>query len=153
MNASFNRRIKRICAQVMLLVWLFALSSGVVNACLVEVRGTHSHPRAIVGAAGEHEEEITAGHRVVVHDVDAGIGQSHAAKAPCLKVCDEAPPSPIQARSAPQGDLDGPDLVPALPGAWSMPPSLEGFGTRSSALARTAPPGLPSRVRFSRLAL
>lgn len=38
-----NNRTRRCTAMAMLLVWLFALSAGVVNACALQNAGTHGH--------------------------------------------------------------------------------------------------------------
>ena len=38
-----NSRTRRNTACAMLFVWLFALASGVANACLLEPRGVHDH--------------------------------------------------------------------------------------------------------------
>jgi hypothetical protein len=41
MKLFSNIRSKRSIAFIALLVWVFALASGVANACLLEARGTH----------------------------------------------------------------------------------------------------------------
>ncbi len=43
MQHNSNARAKRNTASMMLLVLLFALTSGVANACLMQERATHNH--------------------------------------------------------------------------------------------------------------
>ena len=43
MNSFSNHRAKRNTTLVALLVWVFALASGMVNACLLEMPGKHAH--------------------------------------------------------------------------------------------------------------
>ena len=131
MNFVANRHIRHHTAVVVLLVWLFALASGVANACLLEAPGTHSHePQA----------------SVLDHDDDA----THAARESCLKVCSDGAQSPTTQDPRPlQADL-GPALLvavlwnPALPVAAAPRP-----------ISPDPPPatGPPIRVRFARLAL
>ncbi|MEP6964245.1 MAG: hypothetical protein ABI845_02070, partial [Polaromonas sp.] len=73
MKLLFNRRAKRNTAFMVLLVWLFALASGVANACLLEARQTHSHI-ATLSQAAEHPSAIVPGHTGAVAD---GFGESH----------------------------------------------------------------------------
>jgi hypothetical protein len=98
--------VKCNTAFLVLLVWVFVLSSGVANACLLEARGGHGH----LTATGVFQEGATpgmsAGHvrAVANHDDDA-----HSSEASCLKACDDV------AQSLPKQDLTTaqPDPGPA----------------------------------------
>ena len=64
---------------MVLLAWLFALASGIANACLLETRQTHSH----IGTDSSFEAAAQApvilpGHTGTLSD---GVGEQHS-KAP-----------------------------------------------------------------------
>ncbi len=94
-----NTRTRRNTARVMLFVWLFALASGVANACLLEPHGIHDHGSplshlsatgATPGVAGDRAEDITH------DDGDSDIGPTNA----CLKACDESSQSLLKHSSS-----------------------------------------------------
>ena len=145
MKLLFNSRSKRNTAFMVLLVWLFALASGVANACLLEARQTHSHG-ATSSHAVEHASVIVPGHTGVVAD---GLGESPF-KAPCLKVCDDGTRSfPKQDSTVAQTDPGPAPLVVVLWGAVApVVPML-----REIEIEQPATPVLPIRVRFSRLVI
>jgi hypothetical protein len=139
MQFSSHRRASRATAFVVLLAWLFALASGVANACLLEVRGTHGHdaPSAVVSAG--HAGAV-AGHH---HD-------SHGAKANCLKVCSDGGQSPTTPDiKVAQADIG---LAPVVAVLWNPAVPLAAAPHRVTDDPPTAA-GPPIRVRFSRLAL
>ena len=149
MNSCSNTRVKRHAASVVLFVWLFALASGIANACLLEAHAIHRHGIAVTHAAEAPEAPgVSAGH--AGSDADHAAG-SHPSKAPCLKVCDDGAQSLVK-----QGaglDVSQPGLAPAFMNSWTGP-------TASGALAPgwvrdfVPPiPRVPIRVQFSRLAL
>lgn len=141
-----NRDARRKTAFAVLLVWLFALASGVANACLLQERGTHSQ----VAAAGSDgpAHAVAAGH--------AGVAAGHdpaplAAKAPCLKVCSDGAQSLLtQGSKVAQGEAGPPPRAVEL---WpeAKKPDLRARGSAGDSPAGTVGP--PIRVRFSRLAL
>ena len=122
---------KRNTAFMMLLLWLFAVSSGIVNACALEPHGT----AVTVGYAAT----------LVGHD-----GTLDASMAPCPKVCDDSSQALIKL----QAFFDLADSGPALPESmlWAaaMQVVLAHRHTDSSPTATSEP---PVRVRYSRLAL
>jgi hypothetical protein len=142
-----NTRAKRNTAFVALLVWLFALASGVANACLLEARGTRSHVAIAESPAPTHAPAESAGHAGVVagHDDD-----SDTSKAPCLKVCDDGSHSvPTQYSGVDQTD---PGMAPVVAVLWRATTPVILASRRMEDLQPPAP-GQPFRVRYSRLAL
>ena len=143
-----NISAKRDAAFLVLLVWLFALASGMVNACLLEVRQTHSHVAATASFDAAQMSVILPGHAGAVAD-ETGVGESHF-KAPCLKVCDDSSRSfPNQVLTVAHTD-PGPALLVLV--LWSTTaPDVPALGQIDD--EQPAAPGLPVRVRFSRLAI
>jgi hypothetical protein len=145
MRPFFHSRAKRNTAFVVLLVWLFALASGVANACLVQMtdmRGDGSH-----FSSAEKRNAISAAHVGAVSRHDSGL---QASKSQCLKVCDLG----SQSLTKQQPSLDLTHLAPAplLAVAWTRTaPVMAVLGL--AAFQRPRDPGLPIRVRLSRLAL
>lgn len=147
MKIFSNTRAKRKTAFMVLLVWLFALASGVANACLLEARQTHSHvATAASSEPAAHASVILLGHTGAVAD---GVGESHF-KAPCLKVCDDGSRSfPKQDSTVTQTD-PGPALLVLV--LWNtVEPVIPTL--RQMEVEQPAAPELPIRVRFSRLAI
>ena len=143
-----NSRTRRSTAGVMLLVWLFALASGVANACLLEARGTHAHAVAAGAAATVEAPTISAGHAgAIASHHDDGV---QAAKASCLKVCSEG----SQVLVTPDFKVSHADCGPPIPIAvlWMPAAPVVLVHDRMDA-AVPASAGPPIRVRFSRLAL
>lgn len=130
----------------MLAVWLFALSAGVANACLLEESRAHPHASTSADAGS-----VGAGHRVVSAAHEDEEAAHLAAKAPCLKVCDETPQSPIN--QAPSLGVDAPVLAAGLWIPWDADAATAGVDVRHVAAARPATTGPPVRVIFSRLVL
>lgn len=149
MNTLFDRRFLRTTAWAMLVVWVFVLSVGVANACLLEQPGAHRHA-STSGAIAAEASSVHAGHRVL-RVADGDHPEQRAAKAPCLKVCDDTPQSPIKAASTP--NFDAPALVETYRNPWHVSAVLPGVGVRQAVAARFVPTGPPPRVAFSRLVL
>ncbi|NDP48357.1 MAG: hypothetical protein GZ085_08195 [Sulfuriferula multivorans] len=148
MKPFSNTRAKRNTAFVVLLVWLFALASGVANACLLEARGTHSHGSSVAySSATEAAFGISAGHAGAIASHDAGSG---ASKALCLKVCDDRSQSLLKQQSG--FDLTDPGRAPFVVLVWIAATPVVSAPSRVDDLQPPAP-GPPIRVRFSRLAL
>ena len=147
MKLFSNPRAKRNTACVVLLVWLFALTAGIANACLLEAPGTHHDGGVTAAVAASHPPVLRAGHAGAVDAPSDGSGASSTA---CLKVCDDG------ARSAPKAfcGIDRADPGPATVTTllWTG-----GMAVHSSArpIELRAPrvSALPIRIRFARLAL
>lgn len=147
MKLFSNTRAKRNTAFVVLLMWLFALASGVANACLLEARGTHSHAAAAGSSGAVHEPAVSAGHAGAVAGHDDG---SHSAKAPCQKVCSEGSQSLVTPDlKVAQVDF-GPAPFVAVLWTPATPVVLAPGPMDDMPPAHVGP---PIRVRFSRLAL
>ena len=145
MKPFSNTFAKRKAVAMVLLTWLFALASGVANACLFETPTAPAH----VVAAGFGESRVLAvmaGHTgAIVDDGD----ESSTAKAACLKVCDESSTALVSQPSQAQADTGPAPLVRVL---WPVAvadrvaPSQTGDPWPSATK-------LPLRLRYSRLAL
>lgn len=142
-----NTRIKRNTSVVMLLVWLFALASGVANACFLETDKPHSvaakeSAPPTSHAAAEHPGQLGthAGH----HDV------SDSTKESCLKVCNDGTHSLPKAYSG--VDHNDPGPAPLVTTLWTGSMQVVSSPRR---VDESAVPigGPPLRLRYSRLAL
>ena len=147
MKLFFNTRAMRSTSLMVLLVWLFALASGVANACLLETRQTYSHIATAASIQAATLASVVApGHAGAVAD---SVDESHS-DAPCLKVCDES----MRAVSKQQATATQSDAGPApvVQVVWG---ELILVGSTLLLLDEPQPatPGLPIRIRFSRLAI
>ena len=146
-----DTRIKRNTALVVLLVWLFALASGVANACFLETPEPHS--MAAKGSAlttSQAPAELVAqpgapaGHPAGHHD------GSDSTKESCLKVCDDG------TRTLPNASLGvdqaDPGPAPLVATLWTGSPRVVSASGQPDDLAIPIG-GPPLRVRYSRLAL
>ncbi|WP_309678591.1 hypothetical protein [Polaromonas sp.] len=148
MKLFSNTRAKRNTALMVLLVWLFALASGVANACLLEARGTHSHAATAGSAGTTHAPAIVPGHAGAIADHD---DDSHTLRAPCLKACDDGLHSfPKQDLTVAQTDPGPAPLVAVL---WTAATPVVSSFRRMDDRQQPVTPELPIRVRYSRLAL
>ena len=147
MNRFSNTRAKRTTAFVVLLVLLFAVASGVANACLLERPGTHSHTDAAGSTKTGHAPAVLSGH---LGAVDGHDDDSDTSKQSCLKVCDAGSNAPVKLQTG--FDLTDPGMAPVVAIVWnSAAPVVSG----PCRLVDLQPPivGPPFRVRYSRLAL
>ena len=136
MNFFAPTRSKRNIALALLVVWLFALGSGVANACLLQTHEVHLHESAQLA----DEPTTNLGHH----------GEADNTKESCLKVCDDGTRSLVKVPSD-TGDIN-PGPVSLLTTLWT------GSAREITALRRRddlAIPitGPPLRVRYSQLAL
>ena len=147
-----NMRTRRNTACAMLFVWLFALASGVANACLLEPHGVHEHGAALShlsasgttpGLAGDHAQGLA-------HDDGDSDSDPGPAKESCLKACDEGSQS-LQ-KHAHSFDLADTGLAPLVATAWAAKVHLSRASGRPHDF-RLPERGPPIRVLFSRLAL
>ena len=143
-----NISARRNTALMVLLLWLFALVSGVANACLLEVRETHSHAAAGESVDAAQMSVMLPGHVGAVAD-DSGVGKAHLTAA-CLKVCDDGSHSLLTQVSTVAHADPGPALLVMV--LWSTTaPDVPALGQIDD--EQPATPELPIRVRFSRLAI
>jgi hypothetical protein len=153
MKPFSGKRARRNTAVAALLVWLFALSSGIANACLLEKSAghahSHSHSHVIKAGFEPHHAHVTlSGHPEAVehdeHDLDGP-------KDTCLKVCDDGAKALVKPQAS--VDLLDPGMAPLVAVVWdAVTPVAWAPGGQMDELR---PPivGPPFRVRYSRLAL
>jgi len=146
MTLTASRHHKRSIALTMLLVWVFALLSGVANACLTEPRGELAHADIQVSQADHPAPAV-----VQAHAADQAQHGEHPDKAPCQKSCDAS--SQTLLKQLPK--FDTPDLQAMVPAAHRQATDLNMAPAAlvRAALAAVPPPSPPPRVQFSRLAL
>jgi hypothetical protein len=143
MRISWNYRNRRHTAMVMVLIWLFVLASGVVNACALQISGTHGHVQVNqTDAIAPFSEpiEITAVHVGVVasHDED-----SDPSPPPCQKACDEG--AHLLVAKAPTGlDLTDTGCAPFATTNWIQYP---GFNDEPRRAVNARPPPLHRSAR------
>jgi len=145
-----NTSARRNTARLMLFVWLFALASGLANACLLQARGigdpapTLSNPSATGTTpemAGVYSEGLTH---------DNGAADTAFAKESCLKACNEG--SQTLLKHASSVDLTNPGLTPFVAAVWAAEVHVASAPGRAHDF-RLRQRGSPIRVLFSRLAL
>ena len=147
MKRFMNNRTRRRTAWLMLCVWMFALASGIANACALEVRGSHTHAMAGV----DHPEVASSAHAAEDAGADSHHdGDSHDSKAPCLKACDEGSVSLLKHSVVP--DLTDPGAAFVVAFAWAVSVPVLSARSRAHHL-RPLSSGPPLRVRYVRLAL
>jgi len=139
MKLFSNARSKRSTAWMMLLVWVFALASGVANACILDARGTHGRAP---GIHASHESAV--GNMSSVADCD---GDLHAL---CRRALDDGSLSLLKQPSGPELTDHGLALVLAF--AWPVAAPVDSVSGRIDDLPSPVS-GRPIRVRYSRLAL
>jgi hypothetical protein len=145
MTLTASRHHKRSIALAMLLVWVFALLSGVANACLTEPLGEPAHAGSRA-SQGDHRAPAA------VHPVaDPAQHDEQPDKAPCQKSCDES--SQTLLKQLPK--LGTPGLQAAAPPtpALAIDLHMTPDALVRAALAAVPPPSPPARVQYSRLAL
>jgi len=148
MTNFFNTRINRTSAFAMLLVWVFALISGVANACLLEAAGAATHAKTATQPAQQNEKHISLARHSQIEASSAQADDAHTSKQPCLRVCDDSSRSLPKKYPAGQIDPGLPIIVAVL---WSLAEPIrlqykQPNGTQHAPL-------LPLRVRYARLVL
>ena len=153
MNPSANTRTQRRIAFAVLLVWLFAVASGVASACLLQASdgsqapGVHAHRAMAASAASGDPTAVPAGH---FEAGDGHDGDTRAAAPLCLKVCDEGSTALLKLQAP--VDLSDPGMAPLVAVVWNpAAPGISGPCWRVD--AQPAPAGPPVRDRYCRLAL
>lgn len=142
-----DTRTKRNTAFVVLLVWLFALASGVANACLLETPELHSTlAKGPAATTSQAPAELVAHLGAPAgHDDDADSTRDS-----CLKVCNDGTHTlPKACSGVDHTDPGPPPLVTTL---WPGIPPVASALRRLDDLAIPIV-GPPLRVRYLRLAL
>lgn len=96
MKPFSNNRTKRNTAFVALLAWLFALTSAMANACLLEAPGRHSHASKGGPTEAAHAAPALTGHLAADNDHD---GDADGSKAACLKTGDDGSNAPVKLKA------------------------------------------------------
>ena len=136
MKLFAHTRTKRHTAFVVLLVWLFALASGVANACLLQTHELHSKvPAQLADHLG-----ASSGH----HD------DADNTKESCLKVCDDGTNAVPKSYSG--QDHTDPGPAPWVTTLWTGSAHVVSAPRHLDDLAIPIV-GPTIRVRYSRLAL
>jgi hypothetical protein len=141
----FHQRHLRHIAWVTLVFWLFALATGVVNACVPTPQAAASRAIDAVARsnAAQHED----------HGHDGPIAhhghQQDAGKTGCLKFCDDES-SALSKNDASSVDLGATFVAVVQP--WHSMVPITSVETRLS-VARPTAQGPPLVIRFLRLAL
>ncbi|MBT9494733.1 MAG: hypothetical protein IV107_20800, partial [Paucibacter sp.] len=147
MKSLSQTRTRRKIAFAMLLVWLFAIASGLANACLLELPDAHFHgPQA--GHTEPNQGAGPVGHGAASTDHDHELDHdSKSSKEPCLKVCDDG--SRLVLKQKFGFDHHDPGPAPLVAVLWVI-----ALPVRSNLVNRNdlwvPPDGLPFRVRYSR---
>ena len=144
-------RRNRNTAFVMLLLWLFAISSGIVNACVLEPHGTDVYVTGV--QTSTYAPPAVAGHAeaLVGHNGhDGHDGQFDNSSTPCLKVCDDSSQALIKLKAFFDLADRGSALTDSMLWAAAIQVTSAHQHLDSSASATSEP---PVRVRYSRLAL
>ena len=150
----FTRRQLRHTAWVTLFAWMFALLSGVANAC-----STQPSAQAGLGSISSQAEPVVGGTaglvtRQVEHihhhraDEDDGVG-NHSAKEGCLKFCADGSSAVTKSR-APQLDVPGPVFVVSVQWPSAAPVAAASEWTPAE---RPASVGPPLFIRLRRLTI
>jgi hypothetical protein len=152
----FTRRQLRHTAYVALFAWVFALVSGVANACLLQT----VEPGVTIFslAAGEQTAGCHSGVAPCEHDAglahhhaDSGRGEpaQHGDKAVCLKFCADKSSALAKSKSS-QADL--PSLVPMASAPW-LPAVQVAAVAQWWPVERPASVGPPLFLRLLRLTI
>jgi hypothetical protein len=147
MKLFYSTRAIRATASLTLLVWLFALVSGVAHACLLDSGNEVLRGASAASAHSSHEHAGAVAHEEHADDPD---DESDVSKAPCLKACDDSSHSlPSHSSGLDLIDPGIPNLVTVL---WT--PDAQGIWMPERLSVRQPPPpGQPVRTRYTRLAL
>ena len=133
---------------MLLLVWLFAVASGMADACVLKAHGDHAHVATSETLRAAYAYNAPAGH--TSYDTNHDGDEVDISMAPCLKVCDDG--SQALLKLNPFVDLA--DRGAALTDSMLSAAALKVASAHqhlNSSLSATSEP--PVRVRYSRLAL
>lgn len=142
-----NTRTRRRTVFTVLLVWLFAVGAGWANACVLQDRSTHVDGVSFDVARNIQAPVISAGH---VGALSAHDDTSGALNAPCLKVCNDGALSMLKAPTAVDPVDHG--MAPPVTIIWTAHATAPPVTGATRELPPPLP-GLPLRIRYTRLAL
>jgi len=148
MKPFSNHRTRRHTTFVAILVWAFALASGMANACLLETSSKHAHTTASHSSDAHHAhvDGALVGDAIAVdHDDDAD-----ASRESCLKACDDGSNGPIKLQT--WLDRTDPGLAPFVVFAWIATTPIAAEPSRFDEL-QVPVVGPPFRLRYPRLTL
>ena len=145
MNRFSDIRRQRSTALVILLLWLFAASSGIVNACVLAPHGTDAPLAGVQPSA--HATATMPGHAETLPDHE---GHQDSSKAPCTKVCDDGSQTLI--KQQPPFDLTDRGAAPTDSIHWTTAARVDAPRRRLN-YPPTATSEPPVRLRYPRLAL
>jgi hypothetical protein len=134
---------RRRTAGVLLVVWLFAVAAGVVNACALTPTGLSAHAgvHADVAAHGSHHDDDRL--------IDRHRQEQPPGKDSCLKFCDEESSAIAKVKSP---AVDPGSTLPTLAEPWRATVHASGAGPWQSP-ERPGSHGPPLVIRLLRLTL
>ena len=141
---------KRTTAIVALVIWLFALASGMANACLLEAPAAHVHARS--GHAFTAVAQVATADEVAELQADDHHHPEgdDASKDACVKTCDSGSNAPAKLKIG----FDSTNPATAFLVTTVQPVAMPVTSTRRRLNDMRRPvDGPPLRVRYSRLAL
>ena len=148
MKRFLNNQTTHTTTVIVLITWLFALASGIANACLLEgPGGTHSH------AAGVEQSPHSHAHAGIPEQAtdNADVSeQSAPTKALCLDACDDRAHAMVKQDTV----VDQPhfSLLTIIAFVWLAAQPMES-AERTERHNRADVSDVPIRVRYSRLTL
>lgn len=142
-----TQRLRRFALHV-LLAWLFALATGVVNACVMGVQLPDATASVVHGAHAVATDAVHA----AAHEADDPAHESISGKPPCERSCDEPSVLPQQAVKQ-QSDSPSGFWLAALPASSPASPAVSPADTRLDSSQIRWGPAIPIPIAFLRLAL
>ena len=148
MKSFLNSRTKHTTTALVLIAWLFALASGIANACLLEgTRGTHAHAAGVeesphTHAATEPPEQAP--------DIAGNADESSNTKALCLDACDDRTHTQVKQDASPDQPHLAPLTVIAIIWLATQPMASTVRVQRDN---HAEPFDVPIRIRYARLTL
>lgn len=141
-----TQRLRRLAVHV-LLAWLFALSTGIVNACVVQA----GLPNSADSVAHGNHEAVKALDQAEVSGGTGDDHESHPGNPPCERCCDEPSALP-QAAKQHSEPLNGFWLASAPAPSFTFQAVSEANGTLDSRHIRWRA-AIPISIAFLRLTL
>ena len=154
LTLRFSRRQRRHTTGLTLFAWMFALLTGVSNACLIqpvasgELASNSSQPVPMVGGtAGSATQQVEHGHHRA-DDEDGGHG-TDGGRAGCIKFCADEYSAVTKSKAA-QAEVAGPAFVASI--QWQQA-SRFAAASQWPLVERPASVGPPLFIRLLRLTI
>ena len=148
MKHFFNSRTLHATAALVLMAWLFALASGIANACLLEgARGTHAHAAGVEESPHTHAATQSLGD---APDIAGNTDESPNTRALCLDSCDERTHALAKKDASPDQPHLAALTVVAIVWLATQPMAST---VRVQRDHHAEPFDVPIRIRYSRLTL